>query len=114
MLAGEHMSYNDISENSPLPRKLRNVLFGIRAAKKAGEKKKVSSLQKEAGEIKRRLLEPDLKLYCGDVLIEYRCEVLKHDSIRRLQQDSRLPVELNTVGSIRVVAGSLEGFSVVE
>ena len=114
MLAGEHMSYNDISKNSSLPRKLRNVLFEIRATKKAGEKKKVSSLQKEAGEIKKRLLEPDLKLYCGDVQIEYRCGVLRHESIRRLQQDPRLPPELNAVGNIRVVAGSLEGLSNVE
>ncbi len=57
---------------------------------------------------------PDLKLYCGDVQIEYRCGVLRHESIRRLQQDPRLPPELNAVGNIRVVAGSLEGLSNVE
>ena len=114
MLVGEHMSYNDISKNSPLPRKLRGLLFEIRAANKAGEKKKVSNLWKEAGDVESRLLDPESKLYCGDVLVEYRCGVLRHESIRRLQQDPRLPPELNAVGNIRVVAGSLEGLSNVE
>ena len=50
----------------------------------------------------------DLPIYCGDVLIEYRPENLKYESLRRLQQDSRLPPGLNEVGNIRVIAGSLE------
>jgi len=76
--------------------------------------KKGEPLACDPGEVENRLLDPDLKLYCGDVLVEYRCGVLKYDSIRRLQQDSRLPAELNTVGSIRVVAGSLAGLSDVD
>ena len=55
-----------------------------------------------------KLLAPDLPLYCGDVLIEYRPENLNYESLRRLQQDSRLPPGLNEVGNIRVIAGSLE------
>ncbi len=66
-----------------------------------------SNLRKEAGKVESKLLDSELKLYCGDVLIEYRCGILKYESIRRLQQDPRLPQELNAVGSIRVVAGSL-------
>jgi hypothetical protein len=53
----------------------------------------------------------DLPIYCGDVLIEYRPENLKYESLRRLQQDSRLPPGLNEVGNIRVIAGSLEFLS---
>jgi hypothetical protein len=49
----------------------------------------------------------DLPIYCGDVLIEYRPENLKYKSLRRLQQDTRLPPGLNEVGNIRVIAGSL-------
>jgi len=56
----------------------------------------------------------NLKLYCGDVLVEFRPGILKYESLRRLQRDSRLPPELNTVGNLRVVAGSLEGLSNVE
>lgn len=33
----------------------------------------------------------DLPIYCGDVLIEYRPGNLKYESLRRLQQDARLP-----------------------
>lgn len=51
---------------------------------------------------------PELPIYCGDVLIEFRPGVLKYESLRRLQQDSRLPPGWNDVGNIRVVAGSLE------
>ena len=51
---------------------------------------------------------PDLPVYCGDVLIEYRPGELKYESLWRLQQDSRLPPGLNEVGNIRVIAGSLE------
>lgn len=65
-------------------------------------------LKCDPGEVEERLLDPDLKLYCGDVLIEYRPAVLKYESLRRLQQDARLPQEANEVGNVRVVAGSLE------
>jgi hypothetical protein len=41
-------------------------------------------------------------------MIEYRPGNLTYESLRRLQQDSRLPSGLNTVGNIRVIAGSLE------
>jgi len=87
---------------------LRTRLFEIRRAKMGVEKIIVPALQKQVKKLKQELLSPDLALYCGDVLIEYRPEILKYESLRRLQQDSRLPPELNEVGSIRVVAGSLE------
>ena len=87
---------------------LRFSLVQIKTAEEAGDKETVSKLRKESNEIERRLLNPELKLYRGDVLIEYRPENLKYESLRRLQQDSRLPPGLNTVGNIRVIAGSLE------
>ena len=65
-------------------------------------------VEDEINEIERRLINPKLKLYGGDVNIEFRCGVLEYKSLQRLQQDSRLPLGLNTVGNIRVVAGSLE------
>jgi hypothetical protein len=83
-------------------------LFEINAAEKNGEREEVSKLRKEANEVERRLLDPNLKLYCGDVLIEFRPGILKYESLRNLQQDPRLPRELNEVGTIRVIAGSLE------
>lgn len=82
--------------------KLRNLLIQL----KQGE-----PVEKEADALEKELLAPDLPLYCGDVLIEYRPENLNYESLRRLQQDSRLPPGLNTVGNIRVIAGSLEFLS---
>lgn len=87
---------------------LRKLLSEIRAAEKGGEKETVSRLWKQVNEVERELLDPELKLYCGDVLIEFRPGVLKYESLRRLQWDSRLPPDLNEVGNVRVVAGSLE------
>jgi len=58
-----------------------------------------------------RLPSPVPAFYCGDVNIEFRCGALKYESLRRLQQDPRLPPGLNTVGDIRVIAGSLEYLS---
>ena len=40
------------------------------------EKEKGSTLRKEAGNAESRLLEPELTLYCGDVLIECRWKYL--------------------------------------
>ncbi len=50
----------------------------------------------------------ELPIYCGDILIEYRPGELRYEPLRRVQQDPRLPLGLNTVGNIRVIAGSLE------
>jgi len=86
----------------------RDLLFSIQAAEKDKDKEALSNLWKNADAIEQRLLDPGLKSYCGDVLIEFRPGILKYESLRRLQQDSRLPQELNEVGNIRVVAGSLE------
>ncbi len=61
----------------------------------------------DPGAVENRLLDPELKLYCGDVLIEFRPTILKYEPLRRLQQDPRLPQALNEVGNVRVVAGSL-------
>jgi len=90
------------------PQKLRALLKAIRRAEEDGEKDTVSKLRKEADAQEKELLAPDVMLYCGDVLIEYRPENLIYESLRRLQQDCRLPPGLNTVGNIRVIAGSLE------
>jgi hypothetical protein len=92
-------------------KKLRELLKAIKRAEKDGEKEIVSKLWKEAEALEKELLAPDLPLYCGDVLIEFRPENLKYESLRRLQQDSRLPPGLNEVGNIRVIAGSLEFLS---
>jgi hypothetical protein len=86
----------------------RDLLLSIKAAEKDKDKKPLSTLQKNGEGIERRLLDFDLKLYCGDVLIEFRPGVLVYEPLRRLQRDPRLPAELNEVGNIRVVAGSLE------
>jgi hypothetical protein len=88
--------------------RLRTLLKAIKQADKDGDKETGSRLWKEVEVAEKELLVPDLPLYCGDVLIEYRPENLNYESLRRLQQDSRLPPGLNTVGSIRVIAGSLE------
>ena len=78
---------------------LRNLLFKIKDDR---------PLEKEADTVERKLLDPDLRLYCDDVNIEFRGGVLKYESLQRLQQDPRLPPGLNTVGDIRVITGSLE------
>ncbi|NOU35189.1 MAG: hypothetical protein HOO88_00200 [Kiritimatiellaceae bacterium] len=87
--------------------RLRTLLNEIRKAEKDGEKETASKLRKEAAAVEKELLDFDLMLYCGDVLVEYRPENLTHESLRRLQQDPRLPPGLNEVGNIRVIAGSL-------
>jgi hypothetical protein len=87
---------------------IRTLLMAIKGAEKDGENETVSKLWKEANAKEKELLDPELKLYCGDVLIEYRPGNLKYESLRRLQQDSRLPPGLNKVGNIRVIASSLE------
>lgn len=91
--------------------RFRKTLMKIKQADKEGEKETADKLRKEADALEKELLAPDVMLYCGDVLIEYRPENLIYESLRRLQQDSRLPPGLNTVGNIRVIAGSLEFLS---
>lgn len=88
--------------------RLRTQLKAIKQAEKEEEKETASKLRKEADALEQELLAPDVMLYCGDVLIEYRPESLIYESLRRLQQDFRLPPGLNTVGNIRVIAGSLK------
>jgi hypothetical protein len=61
------MSYNDIFV--PAVQNLRRPLVAIRAAETGGEKGAVSNLWKEAAAVEKALLDPDLELYCGDVLI---------------------------------------------
>lgn len=99
-----------LGEPAP-PEKLRSLLFEIKRAEKEGEKETASNLWKEAIAVEKALLDPEMKLYCGDVLIEYRPGDLKYEPLRRLQTDSRLPPGLNIVGNIRVIAGSLEFLS---
>jgi hypothetical protein len=87
---------------------LRRLLRKIKEARAENNKDSVARLQKEERAVKQKLLDANLPVYCGDVLIEYRPDNLKYEPLRRLQQDSRLPPGLNTVGNIRVIAGSLE------
>jgi len=89
-------------------KQLRGLLFDLKRAESDKEDEAISKLRKQCDAIEQKLLAPDLALYCGDVLIEFRPGNLKYESLRRLQQDSRLPPGLNTVGNIRVIAGSLE------
>jgi hypothetical protein len=109
MLEGEGSVGHEKHENSQVSvKKLRDLLKEIRRVEKDGEKDAASRLWKEVEVVEKELLALDLMLYRGDVLIEYRPENLKYESLRRLQQDSRLPPGLNEVGNIRVIAGSLE------
>jgi len=92
-------------------KRLRGLLFDLKKAEKEKEEEPVSKLRKQCDELEAKLLAPALPLYCNEVLIEYRPENLKYESLNRLQQDSRLPTGLNEVGNIRVIAGSLEFLS---
>ncbi len=103
MLEGEGSVGHEKAQE--VTKKFRKLLIQL----KQGE-----PVEKEADALEKELLAPDLPLYCGDVLIEYRPGELKYESLRRLQQDSRLPPGLNTVGNIRVIAGSLQSLSTQE
>jgi len=92
--------------------RLQQLPGEIKNARKDKDKSSAARLGRELRALQEILLEPELKLYCGDVLIEYRPGILKYESLRRLQQDARLPAELNEVGSIRVVSGPLAKLSV--
>ena len=87
---------------------LGKLLRQHRKAKKL-ELPSVPEINKELNEAMIRSRVPNFPaFYCGDVNIELRCGILRYESLRRLQQDARLPPGLNTVGNIRVVLGSLE------
>ena len=92
-------------------RAFRDLLFSIRVAEKSGAREMVSGFRNQVDEMEQALLDPELKLYCGDVRIEFRLGAVKFESLRRLQQDSRLPRNLNEIGTVRVVAWSLESLS---
>jgi hypothetical protein len=49
--------------------RLRELLKAIKRVENDGEKGAVSNLWKEAAAVEKALLDPDLELYCGDVLI---------------------------------------------
>ena len=95
-------------------KRLRGLLFDLKKAEKEKEEEPVSKLRKQCEALEAKLLAPDLLLYCGDILIEYRPANLTYEPLRRLQQDSRLPSGFNTVGNIRVIAGSLQSLSAQE
>ncbi len=92
-------------------KRLQQLRRKIKEAKIENNKDNGIRLQREEREVLKKLLDPDFPIYCGDVMIEYRPENLTYEPLRRLQQDARLPPRLNTVGNIRVVAGSLEFLS---
>jgi hypothetical protein len=88
--------------------RLGKLLRQHRKAKKL-ELPSVPEIEKELNEAMIRCRAPYIDaFYCGDVNIEFRTGVLKYEPLSRLQQDPRLPPGLNTVGNIRVIAGSLE------
>jgi len=106
------LDFSGMLVTSDVTKQLRHMLFVLKKAEKEKEDVLVSKLRKQCDELESKLLASELKLYCGDVLIEFRPGILKYESLRRLQKDSRLPPELNEVGSIRVVTGSLEKWMV--
>jgi hypothetical protein len=108
------LAFPEMLATSDDTKRLRGLLFDLKKAEKEKEEEPVSKLRKQCDEHEAKLLTPDLPLYCGDILIEYRPENLKYEPLRRLQQDSRLPSGLNTVGNIRVIAGSLEDLNTKE
>lgn len=86
----------------------------LRELKKAKKNKITDTtlLQEEIARLRSALPTPlTAEGYVGDVNIELRCGILQYDSLRRLQLDPRLPPGLNTIGNIRVIAGSLEYLS---
>lgn len=89
-------------------KQLRGLLFDLKRAVKVTEPEGSGTLRKQCDALEAKLLAPDLPLYCGDILIEYRPGELKYKSLNRLQQDNRLLPGLNEAGNIRVIAGSLE------
>ncbi len=91
-------------------KRLRGLLCDLKKAEGDKENDQVSKLRKQSDALEAKLLVPELLLYCGDVLIEFRPGNLKYESLRRLQQDPRLPDGLNEVGNIRVIAGALSSF----
>jgi len=101
------LDFPEMLAGSDDTKRLRGLLFDLKKVEKEKEEESVSKLRKQCDELEAKLLAPDLPLYCNDVLIEYRPENLKYESLRWLQMDSRLPPGLNEVGNIRVIAGSL-------
>ncbi len=102
------LDFPEMLAGSDDTKRLRGLLFDLKKAEKEKDEEPVSKIRKQCEALEAKLLAPDLSLYCGDILIEYRPGNLTYESLRRLQQDSRLPPGLNTVGNIRVIAGSLE------
>ena len=102
------LDFPEMLAGSDDTKRLRGLLLDLKKAEKEKDEEPVSKLRKQCDGLEAKLLAPDLPLYCGDILIEYRPGNLTYESLRRLQQDSRLPPGLNTVGNIRVIAGSLE------
>lgn len=94
----------------PEAERLGRLLRQQRKAQKL-ELPSLAKIQKAFDAALSLLPTPVPAFYCGDVNIEFRTGVLKYEPLRRLQQDPRLPPGLNTVGNIRVIAGSLEYLS---
>ena len=102
------LEFPEMLATSDDTKRLRGLLFDLKKAEREKEEEPVSKLRKQCEALEAKLLTPDLPLYCSDIKIEYRPGNLTYESLRRLQQDSRLLPSLNTVGNIRVIAGSLE------
>ena len=102
------MDFPEMLATSDDTRRLRDLLFDLKRAESDKEDEAISKLRKQCDATEQKLITPDLALYCGDILIEYRPGNLKYEPLRRIQQDPRLPPGLNEVGNIRVIAGSLE------
>lgn len=91
-----------------LVERYRTAVFKLKAAEKDDSRKVDPKLYQSVDQLKQNLLDPERELYCGDVNIELRVGMLKYEVLHHLQQDSRLPAELNEVGSVRVVLGRLD------
>ncbi len=96
-----------LNREEPIGHKKAQEIIG-KLCRLLDELKQGKAVEQEVNEVEEKLLDPELKLYCDDVNIEFRCGILQYEPLQRLQQDSRLPPGLNTVGNIRVIVGSLE------
>lgn len=105
------LDFPEMLATSDDTKRLRGLMFDLKKAEKDKEDEQTPKLRKQCDALEAKLLVPDLLLYCGDILIEYRPGTLTYEALHRIQQDSRLSSGLNTVGNIRVIAGSLEFLS---
>lgn len=75
------------------------------------DEKEVARYQKFCEQKEATLLGAKELIFCGDITIEFRPDVLRYETLRKLQVDPRLAPGINRVGNIRVIAGTLEALA---